>query len=161
MLVGNWHVIYSYGVQADLQAPDIVLPEAINLLDFGAVAAGDSRTIPIAVRNQGTAPLTVVDASTSHPSFTIEPRQMRIAPGGTATVEVRYAGTGGHESAIVTLESDDPAEPVRSGFLTANQPGLGVGKPLPEVTVNLVDGGEWSSTDSEGEVMLLAYFATF
>lgn len=161
MLVGNWHVIYSYGVQPDLQAPDIVLPEAINLLDFGTVAAGESRTIPVAVRNQGTAPLTVVDASTSQPSFTIEPRQMRIAPGGTATVEVRYAGTGGHESAIITLESDDPAEPVRSGFLTANQPGLGVGKPLPEVTVNLVDGGEWSSTDSEGEVMLLAYFATF
>jgi hypothetical protein len=36
-----------------------------------------------------------------------------------------------------------------------------VGQKLPEMTVNLVDGGQWSSRDSEGEVMLLAYFATF
>jgi hypothetical protein len=86
---------------------------------------------------------------------------MRIAPGDTEIVEVRYPGGTEQESAIIEFRSDDPVEPVRRGFLTANQPGLGVGKKLPDMRVNLVDGGQWSSSDAEGEVMLLAYFATF
>ena len=161
MLIGNWHVVYSYQIHPERAAPNIVLPEAVNLLDFGTVAESEGRTIPVAVRNQGTAPLTVVDTSTDNPLFTVEPRGMRIAPGDAGIVEITYAGGSEHESGIIEFRSDDPVEPVRKGFLTANQPGLGVGKQLPEITVNLVDGGQWSSSDSEGEVMLLAYFATF
>lgn len=163
MLIGNWHVVYSYQVHPDRAAPNIVLPEAINLLDFGAVAGdqAEPRMIPVAVRNQGTAPLALVGVSTDNPLFTVEPQQLRIPPGDMDVVEVGYTGGEARESAIIGFRSDDPAEPVRKGFLTANQPGLGVGKPMPQVTVNLVDGGQWSSTDEEGEVMLLAYFATF
>lgn len=163
MLIGNWHVVYSYQVHPDRLAPNIVLPEAINLLDFGSVSGDGAspRTIPVAVKNQGTAPLALVGISTDNPLFTVEPPQLRIQPGDTGVVEVGYAGGAAYESAIIEFHSDDPAEPVRKGFLTANQPGLGVGKPMPQVNVDLVDGGQWSSTDAEGEVMLLAYFATF
>ena len=46
-------------------------------------------------------------------------------------------------------------------YLTGNMPGLGVGTDLPTTTVSLVDGTQWSSPDYKGNVMMLAYFATF
>jgi peroxiredoxin len=162
VLLGNWHVVYSYRLHPEQSAPNIGLPEAINLLDFGTVAAGQASSIPVSVRNQGTAPLTVTDIRADNTAFTIVPRQMRLAPGETGIVEISYAATdASHASGILEFVSDDPAEPVRKGFLTANLPGLGLGKAMPEVSVNLVDGGQWRSSDHEGEVMLLAYFATF
>jgi hypothetical protein len=161
MLIGNWHVVHSYRVFPDRVAPNIVLPEAINLLDFGAVTDLEPRTIPVRVKNQGTAPLTITGVSVDNPLFSVEPERVRIPAGETENIEVRYAGDPGNASGVIEFVSDDPVEPVRRGFVTVNQPGLGVGQKLPEMTVNLVDGGQWSSRDSEGEVMLLAYFATF
>jgi hypothetical protein len=66
-------------------------------------------------------------------------------------------------NAILYFLSDDPNQPLRKGYLVGNQGGLGVGVPLPETTVALTDGGEWSSTSPEntGKVQMLAYFATF
>ena len=162
VLLGNWHVVYSYRLHADRLAPSIGLPEAINLLDFGGVSAGETGIIPVAVKNQGTAPLTVTDVRADNPAFTVDPRQMRLAPGETRAIELSYtAADASHATGILEFVSDDPVEPVRKGFVTANLPGLGLGKPMPEVTVNLVDGGQWTSADHRGEVMLLAYFATF
>jgi peroxiredoxin len=162
VLLGNWHVVYSYRLRPDRLAPNIGLPEAINLLDFGTVAAGGTGVIPVAVTNQGTAPLTVTDVRADNPAFSVEPRQMRLAPGESRAVEIRYAAAdAGHATGILEFVSDDPVEPVRKGFVTASLPGLGLGKPMPEVRLNLVDGGQWTSADHQGEVMLLAYFATF
>jgi glutamine cyclotransferase len=162
VLIGNWHVVYSYRLHADRQAPNIQLPESINLLDFGVVESGRAATIPVAVRNQGTAPLQISGVRSADARFVATPSRFELAPGETGVVEILYdAADGEPASSVVEFISDDPAEPVRKGFLSANQPGLGVGKPLPETVVNLVDGGQWSSSESEGEVRLLAYFATF
>ena len=59
VFVGNWFVPYSYRLYPDRTAPNLVLPEEINLTDFGPVAAGTSSTIPIEIKNQGMAPLTL------------------------------------------------------------------------------------------------------
>jgi hypothetical protein len=162
VLLGNWHVVYSYAFDPGREAPNIHLPEAINRLDFGSVAADRSRTIPVAVTNQGTAPLNITETRVANAAFTVEPERLRLDAGETKTIQIRYtAGDDQPAASVVEFVSDDPAEPVRTGFLTANEPGLGLGDPLPEMVVNLVDGGQWSSTEHAGEVMLLAYFATF
>jgi len=162
MFVGNWHVIYSYRVFPDRKAPGLLLPEEINLVDFGPVAAGGSTTVPVRVTNQGTAPLTVFDAATSNPHFTVTPAEARIGPGEATTLSVTYkAASAEKESGILLIRSDDADNAIRAGYLVANQSGLGVGKPLPDTTVNLVDGGQWSSSEAKGKVTLLAYFATF
>ena len=162
VLVGNWHVLYSYQVHPARLAPNIVLPETVNLLDFGRVADAESRAITVPVGNQGTAPLTILAVTTDNPSFAVAPGPLRLAPGETREVEVRYTASGpAPASSLLEFQSNDPAEAVRRGFLTANQPGLGIGQPLPEVRVDLVDGGQWSSGDAVGDVVLLAYFATF
>ena len=50
---------------------------------------------------------------------------------------------------------------MRTRFVVGKHEGLGVGKPLPETRAVLLDGGEWSSSQVRGKVLLLAYFATF
>ncbi len=162
MFAGNWHVIHSFRVHPDRRAPSLVLPQAVNLVDFGPVAPGARVRVPLAVRNQGTAPLTLVDAAVDNPAFNVEPRRMRVEPGQTGMFSLGFAATTTEQATgLLQFSTDDPDNPTRRGYLVANQPGLGVGKPLPETTAALVEGGRWSSTALKGHVALLAYFATF
>lgn len=162
MFAGNWHVIHSFRVYPERRAPSLVLPEDVNLVDFGPVAPGAVARVPLAVRNQGTAPLTIVDAAVDQPSFTIAPRELRVQPGETATFTLTFEPTSADKAtARLRVSTDDPDNPTREGSLVANQPGIGVGKPFPAASVALVDGGRWTSTALEGHVALVAYFATF
>lgn len=164
VFVGNWHVPYQYRIHVERQAPFVFLPEEVNLLDFGPTEAGKTSERKMLVRNEGTAPLTLYNMWSSNPKFTIAPRQVRIPPGGNSTLTFTFASTSSDkENAIVYFGSDDPTQPVRKAYLTANLGGLGIGVPLPETIVALTDGGEWSSTAAEhqGKVQMLGYFATF
>ena len=162
MFAGNWHVIHSFAVHPDRKAPSLVLPEAVNLVDFGPVRPSARATVPLAVRNQGTAPLTLFDLSTDNPAFTVEPPTLQIPPGESATLSVAYrAADEATATAVLHFSTDDPDNPSRRGYLVANQPGLGVGKPLPDLAMARTDGGRWSSDEAKGHVTLLAYFATF
>lgn len=162
VFVGNWWVQYSYRLYADRIAPNLVLPEDVNLLDFGPLEVGERRTISLNVANQGTAPLTLFHNWVSGAAFTVSPAQLRVMPGKVGTLDVTYEPTTTEkETGILTLWSDDPLQPVRTGFLAGNQPGLGIGKAFPETRATLLDGSEWSSTNATGKVMLVGYFATF
>jgi hypothetical protein len=162
VFVGNWWVPYSYRLYPDRTAPNLVLPEEINLTDFGPVAPGTSRTIAIDVRNQGTAPLTLFNNWTTDAAFTVAPEQLKLAPGEGGKLQLTYrATTGDAQKGVLNISSDDPLQPLRTGFLVANHENLGVGKPLPETRVSLLDGGQWSSSEMPRKVTLLAYFATF
>jgi hypothetical protein len=162
VFVGNWWVLYSYRLYPDRVAPSVLLPEDVSLVDLGPVEEGEEQTVRIPVANQGTAPLTLFHNWTTNEAFTVSPRQVRIEPGDEAELTVSYAGTGTErDTSLLNIWTDDPGQPVRSAFLVANQPGLGMGKELPETRAVLLDGTEWSSSQAEGDVLLLAYFATF
>lgn len=162
VIVGNWHVLYSYRLFADRLAPDLRLPEAAGMVDVGPTAVGESRTVPFEIVNQGTAELVVVKAWMAGDAFTVEPTEARLAPGARATLSVTFTPTKAErEEGYLQILSDDPAEPLRTAFFVGNQPGLGVGMPLPETTAVLLDGTAWSSVETGGQVMLLNYFATF
>jgi peroxiredoxin len=162
IFVGNWWVNYAYRLYPDRVAPHIVLPETVNLMDFGPVAAGMTSTLKVPVENQGTAPLTLFQNWASGTSFSVTPKQLRVAPGERGELTVEYKAAGAEkETGILYVRSDDPAEPVRTAFLVGNQAGLGVGKPLPETKATLLDGSDWSSSSNTGKVKLLGYFATF
>lgn len=164
VFAGNWHVPYAFRIHADRKAPNIYLPEDVNLIDFGPITAGASANIRLTIRNEGTAPLTLTNVWSSSPQFTVEPRQARIEPQSTFDLTLGYTSAAGtKENAIIHFLSDDPAQPLRKAYVVGNQGGLGVGVPLPETVVDLVTGDQWSSTSPEntGKVQLLAYFATF
>jgi LVIVD repeat len=162
MFVGNWHLIHSYRVYADRLAPHLVLPEGIDPFDLGQASVGASTTSTLQVSNQGTAPLVMTDGWADGASFTVDPKQLKLKPGDKADLSITFkAAKKEEEISYLHLASDDPAQPSRSAFLCGNLPGIGLGTDLPETTVSLVDGGQWSSPTYKGNVMMLAYFATF
>jgi hypothetical protein len=163
VFVGNWHVLHSFRLFPERNAPNMRLPETFTQFDFGAVADNESATRPFDVTNQGTAPLTVVNAWVAGDAFSVAPQQLRIAPGETASLSLSFRPTaaGRQEEGYLRILSDDPSAPLRTAYLVGNRPGLGVGMELPETTAMLLHGGEWSSNETRGTVTLLAYFATF
>jgi hypothetical protein len=163
VFIGNWHQLYSYRLFPDRLAPNLRLPEASGMLDFGHVAAGASRTVFLPLSNQGTTPLTVFSANVAGgDAFDVFPRQTRIAPGATERLSVTYRATAAsRQEGYLRILSDDPASPLRTAFLVGNQPGLGVGAALPETTGVMLDGSTWSSSQAAGTVLLLNFFATF
>ena len=120
--------------------------------------------MPLAVRNQGTAPLTIVDAVLDDPAFSVEPRTMRVAAGETATFTLGYEPKSPEKgTALLQFSTDNPDNPTRQGYLVGNQPGIGVGKPFPDASAALVDGGRWASTGIPrpcGRARVLRHFLT-
>lgn len=162
VIVGNWHVLYSYRLFPDRSAPDLRLPEASAMLDLGRVPVGERRTMPFELHNQGTAPLTIIDATVHGAGFDVQPTGGRIEPGERLTLEIGFTADGTERAeGYLQVLSDDPDEPLRTAFVVGNQPGLGVGMPLPETDAVLLDGRAWSSSEAAGQVVLLNYFATF
>ena len=162
VFVGNWWVPYSFRLHAEREAPYAVLPEDISLIDFGPTEVGETSTHELTIRNEGTAVLTVFDMWSDNEAFSVSPEQIQIEPGESAEVTLSYTATSSsRETGSLQLWSDDPAQPVRTGYLVGNQPGLGVGQPMPEVAITMPDGSTMSTAPLTGSVMLLAYFATF
>lgn len=86
---------------------------------------------------------------------------MFLGAGESGTLQLTYRASHGQaEKGALNIWSDDPLQPVRTGFLVGNHGGLGVGMPLPETRVALLDGSEWTSSQVQKKAMLLAYFAT-
>jgi LVIVD repeat/Protein of unknown function (DUF1573) len=163
VFVGNWWVPYSYQLHPDRLAPYAVLPEDYSLVDFGPTDAAATSTVDFEIENHGTAPLTVFDSWTDNPAFTVTPRQALIEPGESAVLTLEYTATTAEvETALLQLRTDDPQQPTREAHLVGNQTGLGPGQPLPDTVATLLDGSTWSSKEKQGgQVLLLAYFATF
>ncbi len=162
VFIGAWENPFSYRLEPDRLAPNIRLPEAAARVDFGQVVVGESRTVPFEVTNQGTAPLTLVENWIYGSAFTVAPKQARIQPGESLTLELTYkASSAEQEYGYLNIVSDDPAAPARKAYLIGNSPGLTVGSPLPATTATMLDASSWTSAESEGKVLLLTYFATF
>jgi hypothetical protein len=162
MFVGNWWVPYSFQIFPERTAPHMALPEDIALVDFGPTEVGATSTREVTVTNDGNAPLTLYDNWTDNEVFSVSPSQVRIEPGESTLLTLSYtASSSSIETGTLQMRSDDPLQPLRTGYLVGNQPGLGVGQPLPDVTVTLLDGSTFSTAPLTGSVMVLAYFATF
>lgn len=162
VFIGTWENPYSYRLEPARLAPNIRLPESAARTDFGPTEVGKSKTIPFEVTNQGTAPLTLVDNWVSGSAFSVEPRQARIQPGETFTLNVTYlASKAEEEVGYLHIASDDPAAPVRKAYLVGNSPGVTVGAPLPLTNGTMLDGTSFSSEESKGSVLMLTYFATY
>jgi hypothetical protein len=161
VFLGSWWVLHSFKLYPERQAPNIRLPETFMLTDFGRVARDSTKVVPFEISNQGTAPLTLVNNWVYGP-YSVEPRQMRLAPGATGELLVTFKPTVDEtQVGYLQILSDDPQAPLRTAYLVGNQPGLGVGHKMPETRAVLLDGTNWSSSEVQDKVLLLGYFATF
>ncbi len=114
-----------------------VISVSPSSLDFGPVAPGQPRTLPLLVRNTGTAVLQVTAISNSA-RFTITPFNFSLNPGAEQTISVIFRPeASGPLSAAITITSNDPARPSVSVAIT------GTGQPAAP-PANF--GGQWNTT---------------
>ena len=85
-------------------------------LDFGTVQLGQEPSRSLFVRNGGNAPLSVAPITGGFPPFSVSPTgAFTVAAGGEQIVNVRFRPTTiGPATDTLTINSNDPDEPVRS-----------------------------------------------
>ncbi len=113
--------------------PDIEL--LAYQLDFGAIIVGETATVPLFIRNIGTANLVVEDLSIEGDAvfnFTFE-GNIVVAPGQTYELPVQFRPLEtGEFSGTLLITSNDPDEQV----VRANLLGVGLTPPPPDITVS-------------------------
>ena len=159
--LGEWTGLYSYRLLPDRPAADIRAHD--SRFDAGVLTPNDAYGAGLLVSNDGARTLNIHHVELTGPElFPISEAPISIAPGETRSIEVGMVAAGTSVvSGTVTLHSDDPDEPSVNIEMRANTPGIGVGAPAPDVVLDLVEGGSWDLRDHQGEVVVLAYFATF
>jgi len=159
VFAGEWHGLNVLEHEPAGTGPDLtVTPQA---LQFGQVGPGEQDDAVLVLRNDGDLALTVHEIVTAQ-GVSVDQRCLQIPAGSAAAVEVTVAPpTDAELRTAVRVCSDDPDEPSRDVGLSANIEGLDVGDPAPEFSLRDLTGRTWSTADLEGNVAVLAYFATF
>jgi hypothetical protein len=156
---GEWTGLYSLELRPDRRGPDLWVAD--RAVEFGTVAAGDADAIALIIRNEGPEPLVVSGVNTSGP-FSTDTAGFTLEPGEADVLEVVFQPSDDDQATgTLTITSNDPDESGREVDLAGNRGGANPGDPAPEVSVSLLDGGEWRLADQLGSPVLLSYFATF
>jgi len=124
--------------------PDI---EVIPLsLEFGDVELGSTGVQSIGVRNHGPANLEVTSITSDVPEFTADPTKFGLGVNVEQAVHVFFTPTAATTfEGMLSIESDDPDEPVVHVALTGN--GVGIGGPQISVSPTALDFGDVSLED--------------
>lgn len=159
VFAGEWTGMHVFAQRNESIGPDVwASPQSIQ---FGNVEPGASSDRVMVVRNQGNRPLTVLDVI-ADARVEADRTCFQVDPGGSSAVELTLSPTS-NESLRSALKvcSDDPDEPELFVGLSANVSGRSVGDPMPEFSLRDLDGELWTDADLEGNIAVLAYFATF
>jgi len=159
--VGEWKGLHAFQLHPDRLAPDLWVDT--RAIEFGAIDPGTQDADVLIVENQGTARLVISSIEvTGSSAFEVGTEQLVLEPGRLAAIDVIFRpDSGDDEKGAIELTSDDPDEPVRKITVRGNRPGVGVGDAAPEIEVQLLSGGTWKLSEQRGQVVVLAYFATF
>lgn len=160
VFAGEWNVMHTYRHVPGGRGPDVMAsPQA---LQFGTVAPGQTRDRVLVVRNLGDRPLRVADTGSTHPDVSLIEACFEIPAGDSMALEVLFSPSSTEEArGLVGLLTDDPDENVFSVRFGGNVEGVGIGDPAPDFELEDLDGTLHRSADLRGNVVLLAYFATF
>jgi len=102
----------------------------LERLDFGTVYLGYERTLPVVIKNDGRAELTVTSIAVDDPAISLGAGSAIVPAFGAVTIPVSYVPTGaGPLSGSLRIDSDDPDEP----SITIDLAGTALGAPVAEV----------------------------
>lgn len=158
VFVAQWDSLHAFDSACDGASPSL-WPDR-RTLDFRVVSPGQSRSLAVALRNEGDAPLSLEDVRTTMQGVSTDFEPIVLDPGAAAAFEVSFASSDSepYEGALEIL-SNDPDQPVFVLPMSANIRGVRVGEPM--VPFRNVDtlGRVWEPDDAADKVLLLAYFA--
>ena len=108
--------------------------------------------------------MVIADVQVYGAGFSLGILPSQIAPGDFDVIELEFRPQSTEQVlGEVVIVSDDPDEGQLEISLTGNRRGAGLGDDAPEVRVDLAQNGQgqWSLDDERGNIVVLAYFATF
>ena len=159
LYVANWlnFDILRFG---NTQEPDIFLPESFH--DFGRTPVGSSFDVIIRVLNTGPTELSVDSITSSGDDFTLDSDFLNIEPGGVAEVKLTFTPVDSQiTQSVIFFWSNDPDEPQRSFIAKGNTTSLRVGDSAPDFTLDDINGIPHTLSDYAGNVIVLAFFASW
>lgn len=158
--VSDWSTfrVYRYGPTED---PDIYLP--YTEINLGDVEVGEFADTLAPLVNTGGVTLTVDNIYSSNPDFSIQPDSFTVAPSDTQDLQITFHRSfESSTSSVFNISSDDPDESNRTLRVEITDAGsLQEGEPAPDFTLNDLDGLPHSLSDFQGQVVLLAFFASW
>lgn len=155
----NWTQMSAYAFDPSARAPDLLLSPP--QLDLPNTDPGESNSTGLILSNDGSLPLTI-EALVPPAGVTASELPGSLEPGQTTTITLTYTATNANAwRGDLMLQTNDVDTPIESISMSANQPGLGVGDPVPTYDFTDLNGTTFTVDNAGGEVTLLAYFATF
>ncbi len=157
---GNWTALSSYRLHLGRHGGDLdPRPAALTL---PRTEPGDVTNALIDLVNAGDRPLRLTGSQVGGRGLEVELAPATLAPGDKVVARARWTPAGnGALDGWVNVLSDDPDEPRKCVPISGNQAGLTVGDPIGDPSFVGIDGTPIHLSDYEGQVVLLAYFATF
>lgn len=122
--------------------PDIEVTP--TMLDFGAVAIGQTAQRTLTVSNSGNAPLIITSLTLDHPAFSIIAPSvpLTITAGNSQSISIACRPpTSGPQTGLLSISSNDPDEATITLALMANAPLIGLAEQEPNdsiATANIV-----------------------
>jgi hypothetical protein len=111
-------------------------------LDFGSVAASQSKTLTLSIANTGSGTLSVSSIAADNKLFTASASSASVAAGASYTLSVQFSpSSAGAQNGNLTLTSNDPAQTKLAIPLT----GTGTAAPAGSDVVLKVDGGTFNT----------------
>ena len=158
--VADWDTfrVYEYGAVVN---PDIhVSPTAVT---FNNVDPGDDDTVVVSVTNTGVSSLNVTGIHMNGSSaFDVDQTPFSALEDETVDLTVTFSPTNGNpQSATLRFVSNDPDESPVTVTLSGNPGTLQVGDVAPDFTLMALDGFPYTLSDFRGNVVVLAFFASW
>ncbi len=160
VLVGEWRSPHAYRLQPLGIGPDVLVRPAA--LEFGKVEPGVAVDRVVVLENHGNRPLQVERISSLVPGISADPPTLCVDAGGAKALEVRLDPVDADPvRATVSIETNDVDDSAALVRVSANVEGAGIGDTVPRFELRSLAGEVWRSEDLRGQVVVLAYFATF
>ena len=135
-----------------------------RILDYGQVAIGETKTLPIKMENNGDSELQVLDTAFTYDEFSVDSPSFTLAPHSKKTIDVLYAPQRTFVSGSMIFFTNDPDEEqifVRTLGNNADEVQEGEDAPGFDVKVIANGSGRINLEDLRGRVVVLAMFASW
>lgn len=160
VFMAEWRNIQAHQIIEGAQSADLL---ALDTVELPRAAAGDTSVATLAFENLGERDLEISGVHID-PPFIASLSHDTVAPGGGALVSIGFtAPSEAAERGLLIIGSNDPDAPELRVPVRANLPGLRTGDAVPPgiAFTDLATGVERRLDEQLGQVVLLAYFATF
>ena len=147
--------VFEYG---EVNGPDIDL--STYELNFPYVDIGESLDMYLDVTNNGSQNLNIIDAYTTNNEFNYSELN-NLGPGETQTIEIIYTANSINSSGSYRILSNDNDESEVFCETNGNINGANIGDEAPNFSLDIIanGNGEFTLSEYEGQIVVLAFFA--